>query len=254
MKQEFIRVGRIVNAHGIRGEVRVQPRRVSPALLTRCKTFYIDGQPITPTANHVHKELVLLKLPGVDDMNAALTYKNKDLFLRRADIVLPEGEYFDDELLGLEVYDCDTGALLGTLTAVDEYPASKVYTVKGEREILIPAVKDAFIRSVDLDGGRMEVKVGIRGRHAERQHLRPGTGAGLYRHPHPSDPCLHHQQADAGGRLPLRRRPWGRDAGRPSVPLLGARCQHLWPRPDHLHVPLRPYLHPVRRQRTESPI
>ena len=138
MKQEFIRVGRIVNAHGIRGEVRVQPRRVSPALLTRCKTFYIDGQPVTPTANHVHKELVLL---------------------RRADIVLPEGEYFDDELLGLEVYDCDTGALLGTLTAVDEYPASKVYTVKGDREILIPAVKDAFIRSVDLDGGRMEVKV-----------------------------------------------------------------------------------------------
>ena len=43
MKQEFIQVGRIVNAHGIRGEVRVQPRRVSPALLTRCKTFYIDG-------------------------------------------------------------------------------------------------------------------------------------------------------------------------------------------------------------------
>jgi len=150
MKQEFIRVGRIVNAHGIRGEVRVQPRRVSPALLTRCKTFYIDGQPITPTANHVHKELVLLKLPGVDDMNAALTYKNKDL---------PEGEYFDDELLGLKVYDCDTGALLGTLTAVDESPASKVYTVKGEREILIPAVKDAFIRSVDLDAGRMDVKV-----------------------------------------------------------------------------------------------
>ena len=42
---------------------------------------------------------------------------------------------------------------------MDEYPASKVYTVKGEREILIPAVKDAFIRSVNLDGGRMEVKV-----------------------------------------------------------------------------------------------
>ena len=72
MKQEFIRVGRIVNAHGIRGEVRVQPRRVSPALLTRCKTFYIDGQPVTPTANHVHKELVLLKLPGVGRKTANL--------------------------------------------------------------------------------------------------------------------------------------------------------------------------------------
>ena len=159
MKQEFIQVGRIVNAHGIRGEVRVQPRRVSPALLTRCKTFYIDGQAVVPTANHVHKDMVLLKLPGVDDMNAALTYKGKPLSIRRSDITLPYGEFFDDELLGLEVYDCDTGALLGTLTAVDEYPASKVYTVKGEREILIPAVKDAFIRSVNLDGGRMEVKV-----------------------------------------------------------------------------------------------
>lgn len=159
MKQEFIRVGRIVNAHGIRGEVRVQPRRVSPAFLTRCKTFYIDGRPVTPTANHVHKELVLLKLPGVEDMNAALTYKEKALYIRRADVTLPEGEYFDDELLGMKVHDCDTGALLGTLTAVDEYPAGKVYTVKGTREYLIPAVKDAFIRFVDLDADRMDVKV-----------------------------------------------------------------------------------------------
>lgn len=159
MKLETIKVGRIVGAHGIRGEVRVQPRDGDPAFLTGFSTFLLNGRPVSPTANHVHKSLVLMKFPGVDDMNAALTYKNKDLFLRRADIVLPEGEYFDDELLGLEVYDCDTGALLGTLTAVDEYPASKVYTVKGEREILIPAVKDAFIRSVDLDGGRMEVKV-----------------------------------------------------------------------------------------------
>ena len=159
MKQEYIRVGRIVNAHGIRGEVRVQPRRVSPALLTRCKTFYIDGQPITPTANHVHKELVLLKFPGVDDMNAALTYKDKDLYIRRADARLPEGECFDDELLGMEVYDEANGSLLGKITQVETYPASKVYTVKGAREYLIPAVKDAFIRSVDLDANRMEVHV-----------------------------------------------------------------------------------------------
>ena len=63
MKQEYIRVGRIVNAHGIRGEVRVQPRpglprTVSPA----AKPFTLDGQPVTPTANHVHKELVLAEI------------------------------------------------------------------------------------------------------------------------------------------------------------------------------------------------
>lgn len=159
MKQEFIRVGRIVNAHGIRGEVRVQPRRVSPIFLTHCKTFYVDNRPITPTANHVHKDLLLLKFPGVEDMNAALSYKGKELYIRRSDVVLPKGEYFDDELIGLEVYNCESGELLGTLTAVEEYPASKVYTVKGQREYLIPAIQEVFIRSVDLESGRMEVNV-----------------------------------------------------------------------------------------------
>ena len=94
MKLDMIKIGRIVNAHGIRGEVRVQPRDGDPAFLTRFKTFYIDGQPVTPTANHVHKSLVLMKFPGVDDMNTALTYKDKDLYIRRTDAHLPDGECF----------------------------------------------------------------------------------------------------------------------------------------------------------------
>ena len=157
MKLETINVGRIVNAHGIKGEVRVQPRDGDPYFLTECKTFYNDGKPVTPTANHVHKSLVLMKFPGVDDMNAALTWKDKVLYIRREDAHLPEGEYFDDELLGVEVYDEATGALLGEIKQVETYPASKVYTVKGEKEYLVPAVKDAFIRSVDLDRNRMEI-------------------------------------------------------------------------------------------------
>ena len=157
MKLETINVGRIVNAHGIKGEVRVQPRDGDPYFLTEFKTFYIDGKPVTPTSNHVHKSLVLMKFPGVDDMNAALTWKDKVLYIRREDAHLPEGEYFDDELLGVEVYDEATGALLGEIKQVETYPASKVYTVKGEKEYLVPAVKDAFIRSVDLDRNRMEI-------------------------------------------------------------------------------------------------
>ena len=159
MKLETIKLGRIVNAHGIRGEVRVQPEGPDPALLTRFKTFYLDGQPVTPTANHVHKSLVLMKFPGVDDMNTALTYKDKDLYIRRTDAHLPDGECFDDELLGMAVYNADTGEALGELTAVESYPAHKVYTVKGRKEYLIPAVKDVFIKSVDLDDDRMEVHI-----------------------------------------------------------------------------------------------
>ena len=159
MKLEMIKVGRIVNAHGTRGEVRVQPRDADPYFLTEFDTFYIDGKPVTPTANHVHKSVVLMKLPGVDDMDTALALKEKVLYIRREDANLPEDECFDDELLDMEVYNAATGELLGTIVRVDPYPAHKVYTVKGKKQYLIPAVKGAFIQSVDLDGNRMEVNV-----------------------------------------------------------------------------------------------
>ena len=157
MKLETILAGHIVNAHGIHGEVRVQPRDGDPAFLTQFKTFLIDGKPVTPTANHVHKSVVLMKRPGVDDMNAALALKDKAIYIRRADA--KTDEWFDDELLGLQVYNCETGELLGELKAVDPYPAHKVYTVKGKKTYLIPAVWDAFIKSIDMDANRMEVQV-----------------------------------------------------------------------------------------------
>ena len=159
MKLEMIKVGRIVNAHGTRGEVRVQPRDADPYFLTEFDTFYIDGKPVTPTANHVHKSVVLMKLPGVDDMDAALALKEKVLYIRREDADLPDDECFDDELLDMEVYNAATGELLGTIVRVDPYPAHKVYTVKGKKQYLIPAVKGAFIQSVNLDDNRMEVNV-----------------------------------------------------------------------------------------------
>ena len=159
MKLETIKVGRIVNAHGIRGEVRVQPRDGDPALLTRCKTFLLDGSPVSPAACRVHKSFALMKFPGVEDMNAALALKGRDLYIRREDLRLGEGEYFDDELLGLDVYSADSGECLGELVAVESSPAHKLYTVRGQREFLVPAVKDVFIQSVDLEDNRMEIHV-----------------------------------------------------------------------------------------------
>ena len=158
MKLDYILVGRIVNAHGIKVEVRVQPRDGDPHFLTRFRTFYMDGRPVSPTASHVHKSFLLMKLPGVEDMNAALDLRGRDLYIRREDAALPDGEWFDDELLGLTVVD-EAGTPLGELVAVENYPAHKVYTVRGDREYLIPAVKDAFILDIDMDAGRMTVRV-----------------------------------------------------------------------------------------------
>lgn len=159
MKLEFVPVGRIVSVHGIRGELKVLPLEGEAEFLAGFQTFYLDGQAVPPVSCRVHKGMALLKLEGVEDRTAAEGLRGKELLVRRADARLPEGEYFDAELLGLDVYDGETGACVGELTKVERYPAGKVYTVRGVKEFLVPAVKDAFILGVDLENNRMDIRM-----------------------------------------------------------------------------------------------
>lgn len=157
MKQELIPVGTIVNAHGIRGEVKLNPVGFDPAFLAEFDRFNIGGKETAVCSARVHKSVLLLTLPGVEDMDAALALKGKSVCIYAEDVELPEGEYFDVELEGCTVVDDATGEALGKLTRVLHYPAHKVYEVKGEREYLIPAVPEVFIASVDIDAGVVRV-------------------------------------------------------------------------------------------------
>lgn len=159
MKQDYVRVARIAGVHGIRGELRALPLDGDPDFLAGFKTFYLDGRPVTPAACRAHKGMALLKLEGVEDRTAAEALRGGELFIRRADARLPAGEYFDEELIGLDVYNGESGECVGELTKVERYPAGKVYTVRGVKEFLVPAVKDAFILGVDLENNRMDIRV-----------------------------------------------------------------------------------------------
>lgn len=159
MKLDYVPAGRIVSVHGIRGELRVLPLEREAEFLAGFRTFYLEGHPVKAAGCRVHKGMALLKLEGVEDRTAAEGLRGKELLVRRADARLPEGEYFDGELIGLDVYDGGTGRRLGELTKVERYPANRVYTVRGEREFLVPAVRDAFILNVDLEKNRMDIRV-----------------------------------------------------------------------------------------------
>ena len=90
MRPEFIPVGQIVNAHGIRGEVKLNPAGFDPAFLAAFDTLYIGGKETKVKSARVHKSTVLLVLPGVEDMDAALALKGKPVFIRRrANISMP---------------------------------------------------------------------------------------------------------------------------------------------------------------------
>ena len=157
MRVEFIPVGQIVNAHGIRGEVKLNPLGFDPEFLAEFDVLYIGGKRTEVKHARVHKSVVLLTLPGVEDMDAALALKGKNVTVRRDDVEVPEGYYFDEEIEGLTVIDSATGETVGKVRRVLSYPAHKIYEVRGEREYLIPAVPGVFIESVDLDAEEMRV-------------------------------------------------------------------------------------------------
>ena len=159
MECTFITAGQIVNTHGIRGEVKLLPQGVDLDLLAQCGVFYVDGAPYTAAACREHKGCLLLRLKGVDDMDAALSLKGKPVSILRAGAPLPPGGYFDQELVGLTARDAATGEALGTVEEVLSYPAHKIYAVRGGAdEYLIPAVP-AFVAAVDLAGGTMDIHV-----------------------------------------------------------------------------------------------
>ena len=151
MEKKYLEAGKITNTHGVRGEVRITPWADSAQFLRRFSVFYINEQPVRVTASRVHKNQLIAKLEGVDDVNAAMELKNRVICIDRADAKLPEGRYFVQDLIGLPVRG-DDGADLGTLADVLELPQGSVYVVRGEREILIPDVP-AFILNVDAEAG-----------------------------------------------------------------------------------------------------
>ena len=95
-----------------------------------------------------------MKLEGVDTPETAQALKGKTVEIYRADV--DSDLIFADELLHMAVY--ADGKLLGEITDVLDYPGNSVYVVTGEREYLIPAVKE-FILNTDLDTNRMDVKL-----------------------------------------------------------------------------------------------
>ena len=156
-KKRYLEAGRIVNTHGVRGEVKIQPWADSPEFLRDFSRLYIDGRPYRLLSARVHKSSVIASLEDVDDVNAAMALRDKTVFIDRREARLPEGGYFIQDLIGAKVVTED-GAELGTLAEVLNMPASDVYVVRGEREILIPAVPQ-FILSRDIDAGVITVRM-----------------------------------------------------------------------------------------------
>lgn len=154
MKLEYIEAGEIVNTHGVRGEVKVLCWLDVPEMLCEFDRCRIAGKDYEMESVRVQKTCNLVKLSGVDTMEAAQKLRGKVLELYREDI--DDEVIFAAELVGVEVY--ADGQCIGTIREVLDYPGNSVYVVQGEHEYMIPAVKQ-FILSTDMEKNVMEVRL-----------------------------------------------------------------------------------------------
>ena len=154
MKLQYIEAGEIVTTHGVRGEVKVLCWLDDPEMLCEFDRCRIDGREWEMEQVRVQKTCNLVKLRGIDTMEAAQAMRGKKIELYREDI--DDEVIFAAELIGMEVFAGDK--CIGKIREVLDYPGNSVYVVKGEHEYMIPAVK-AFILSTDMEKNAMQVNL-----------------------------------------------------------------------------------------------
>ncbi len=159
---DFLAVGKVLKPQGVKGELKVEPLTRSPERFLELEKVFSDARgnkELKICGVRFQKNLVFLKIEGIDSIEGAEQLRNKLLFIPASwRKELPRGEYYIYELIGIEVF-TGNGERLGTLKEVMSLPGNDVFLVeKEDEEILIPALKKV-VKKVDLDRGQMEVEL-----------------------------------------------------------------------------------------------
>ncbi len=157
----YLAVGFLRRPHGVRGEIMLEIQTDHPEQFRAGATFYAGEEyfPLTIATKRKHNKGLLLSFEGIRDRDEIGKFRNHYLYVNTADLPsLPEGQYYDYQLIGLKIVEDKTGKTLGELTEVLKTGANDVYLVKAEngREILLPAISDVVL-DVKLAEGKMYV-------------------------------------------------------------------------------------------------
>lgn len=161
MKQ-YLETAKIVATHGIRGEVRCQYFCDSAEFLCEFDELYLDKngeKPVEIARAYPHKNVVIMKLDGIDTVEDAQKLIGKTLYMNRDDVELDEGVYFIQDIIGLTVKDIDSGEVYGKISEVYQNGATDVYSIKKENgtELMFPYI-DEVVKKIDIEAGEMLIK------------------------------------------------------------------------------------------------
>ena len=157
--QDKFEVGKIVNTFGIKGEVKVALYTEDINNFKNNSKVYVNEKEMQVEKSRLQKNMLILKLKGIDNMNDAEDLRGSIIKVDRSKNGLPKGTYYIADLIGLDVYTED-GNLFGKVTDIYNTGANDIYTVKTQdgKEVLLPAIKDV-IKQVDIQNEKIIVHI-----------------------------------------------------------------------------------------------
>lgn len=161
---EILHVGKIVNTHGIRGEVKIVPNTdfADQRFAVGAKLTVLTTPPVAVTiaSAREHKGLPLVTFRGYTDINQVLPFKGALLGATGTpDVDLADDEFMYKDIIGLDVVDT-AGATLGTVREIISPGANDVWVVNrpGHQDLLLPYLRSVMLK-VDLDNHKVTVDV-----------------------------------------------------------------------------------------------
>lgn len=152
---DYTIIGKIINTHGVRGELKINPMTDDIERFSQLEKAYIGEakEKLHIEKARYHKSFVILKFKEYDNINQILHFKDSYIYVDWDDkLILPEDSYFIDDLIDCKVFDLDKREI-GYLKDIIYTNRDDVYLIKStfeDKEYMIPAVKE-FIKEIDID-------------------------------------------------------------------------------------------------------
>lgn len=158
---EKIRLGKIINAVGLKGELKIFPYTDYKEKFEEIDYVIIEDTPFSIDNVRYVKNMAILKLKGIENRDKAELKKEKELFILRKDMPpLPEGSFYVKDLIGLKAVGAD-GELIGSVCDVIINSAQDIYMIdpgNGGKAFPVPAVEE-FVKRIDLDSNVMVLEL-----------------------------------------------------------------------------------------------
>ena len=154
----LIKIGKIVNTHGIKGELRLLSKfPYKDKVFIKGMIIYIDKDSKEVINSYrKHKNFDMITLEGYNNINEVLKYKGKNVYVDSNDIKLDNDKYLDEELIGLSViYE---NMERGIITNIERYDKKILINIKRKtKEYLIP-YNDNLIDNIDMKNKKIFIK------------------------------------------------------------------------------------------------